>query len=87
MPDPLRAGRTPVRLVDSDVPEPADAFAAPTFRFADPDTSALRPVRNEPVHGEPVHGEPEHRPVRLGHNTGPAARADRPDGIVEWPSV
>lgn len=33
MPDPTRAGRTPLRLVDPDVPAPADPFAAPRFVF------------------------------------------------------
>ena len=34
MPDPTRAGRTPLRLVDPHESAAADPFAAPTFVFS-----------------------------------------------------
>lgn len=76
MPDRPWASRK-LRLVDLDVPPAPDPFAAPTFCFADPDAPVLRAV----------HLPRERPPVRLGHPTGPAPRADRPDTVVVWPSV
>ncbi len=51
MPDPTRAGRAPLRLVDPDVPEPADPFAAPAFvqRNSGP---AARPLAHPPQHDD-----------------------------------
>ena len=47
MPDPTRAGRTPLRLVDPDVPAVADPFAVPRFVFCNSGPAA-RPLAQPP---------------------------------------